>query len=413
MKILLIANIFPPIVGGSAGVYHAYCKHLGDRVAVLTPWRSYITGEPIARWQETDSQQPFRVVRLELLRPKLRPNSRSVIKAVWDQIARDTLLRQRIRRGVWKVANEFRPDVVCLGELHALSWLGQEFQAKGVPVIQFIHGEEVTTNCASRQFRLEARRALRSVTGIVAVSAFTRRCLIELGVDETIIHLIPNGVDGVRFSPGPKSDIILRRHGLNGKKILLTVARFEERKGHDNVIRAMPQILLAIPDAIYLVAGARDAGQCRLMHLVRELGLEDKVIFAGAISEDEMCDYYRSCDVFIMPNRALPGGDTEGFGLVFLEASACLKPVIGGRAGGVVDAVIDRETGLLIDGASVSAIAGAAIHLLSDCAYAERLAAAGFRRAKEFDWELKAKQFLSLCEAAASRNKLYANDRQS
>jgi phosphatidyl-myo-inositol dimannoside synthase len=121
------------------------------------------------------------------------------------------------------------------------------------------------------------------------------------------------------------------------------------------------------------------------------------VIFTGEAPEAELLDYYRTADVFVMPNRTINNGDTEGFGIVFLEAGACGKPVIGGRDGGVPDAVANGETGLLVDGNSVSEIANAAIRLLSNQELCATLGRAGLERARCCSWDRKAEEFHRLC----------------
>ncbi len=108
---------------------------------------------------------------------------------------------------------------------------------------------------------------------------------------------------------------------------------------------------------------------------------------------------YRSCTLFAMPNRTLADGDTEGYGLIFLEANACGKAVIGGRAGGAVDAIIEGETGLLVDGYDIDAIAAALRRLLGDPAYTDHLAQGGMRHARALGWDRSARKFL---EAVAS-----------
>ena len=266
-------------------------------------------------------------------------------------------------------------------------------------MIFYIHGEELTSPDTSR---LAGPRgffsALRKADGVIAVSRFTRSRLIEIGVGAGRIELIPNGVDLGRFTPGERDPEIVDRHGLRGKRVLLTVGRLEERKGHATVLRALPQILQSCPDAIYVVVGTGDGlPDLGLDALARKLGISDHVVFAGQAPPERLCAFYRSCDVFVMPNRTLPNGDTEGFGLVFLEAAACGKPVIGGRDGGVPDAVVDGQTGILVNGASVDEFADAALRLLTDPDLAARLGSQGFRRAQEMSWDGAAGKFRSFC----------------
>jgi len=287
-------------------------------------------------------------------------------------------------------------------ELYALSWLGSTLRKKrGLPIIHYIHGEEITTGPGSRFYKYSSTIALRKAEAIVAVSSFTRNELVKKGVRSDRIHVITNGVDVHGFSPGPKDNQILERHNLVGKNILLTVARIVERKGHDRVIEALPRILESVPNTVYVIVG-RGGYERYLKEMVREAGLENYVVFAGLVPLEELVRYYRSCDVFIMPNRTLPNGDTEGFGLVFLEANACGKPVIGGNAGGVPDAIVNWETGILVDGNSVEEIAKAAIQLLSDQKLAERMGQAGYRRAQKCSWANKAKEFREICMSLAN-----------
>lgn len=400
MKILFIANIFPPVIGGSAVVYENLCRQLKEEVAFVAPWRSYVTGEPIPGWKETDTRQPFPISRVELLRPLMRSAPLPILGSLWRQLTEDVPLRRTIRRRMSRIVQGIRPTVVCIGELQALSWLSIDLKARGLPVVQFIHGEEITTFCASRQLRKEAERSLRNADALIAVSSFTRARLIDLGAEPARIHLITNGVDTTTFTPGSRSKSILSRHALHGKKVLLTVARLEERKGHDTVIRALPQVLASVPEAVYLIVG-QGAQLNNLQALVNKLGLSGRVIFAGVVSPDELPDFYRTCDLFVMPNRTLPNGDTEGFGLVFLEAAACEKPVIGGLAGGVPDAVINGETGILVDGTSVNATAAAVIRLLRDQPLAEHMSKAGLEHSRKHDWACKAQQLRQICATAA------------
>jgi len=145
--------------------------------------------------------------------------------------------------------------------------------------------------------------------------------------------------------------------------------------------------------------GTYDIGGAQMQ--VVGLAIADRIDFLGAVSDAELDRLYRSCTAFAMPNRTLADGDTEGFGLIFLEANACGKAVIGGRAGGAVDAIIDGETGLLVDGDDTDAIAAAIRSLLGDATLREKLAAGGLAHARNHGWARSADKFL---EAVGSRS---------
>jgi phosphatidylinositol alpha-1,6-mannosyltransferase len=190
-------------------------------------------------------------------------------------------------------------------------------------------------------------------------------------------------VDTTRFKPGPKSEAIVDRFRLGSRRILLTLARLDERKGQDMMIRAIPKILEAVPDLAYLVVGEGNMME-RLWKLVSELRLESTVLFTGGVSDDDVLEYYRTCDVF-------------------LEAGACGKAVIGGKAGGVPDAIRDGETGFLVDGTSVDAIAAACIKLFEDRELRDRFGANGLEHARQNDWSGKTQEFLGLCNGLCGR----------
>ena len=129
-----------------------------------------------------------------------------------------------------------------------------------------------------------------------------------------------------------------------------------------------------------------------LKALADELGVTESVIFAGSVSDHDLASYYAACDLFVMPNRQIEA-DIEGFGMVYLEAGAARKPVIGGISGGTEDAIVDGVTGLRIDGNSLEAIAEAVLSLLTNPPRAAAMGEAGRQRvAAEFTWEAVVQQ---------------------
>jgi len=189
------------------------------------------------------------------------------------------------------------------------------------------------------------RQSVEAADLITAVSRYTRRRLLEwIGLDPATVKVLPNTV-GPRFHPGPKRGDLLDRHDARGKKILMTVsrlARSERYKGHDRVIRCLPQVFLHHPETIYLIVGDGD-DRPRLEALALEFAVQDKVRFAGPVAGEELPDYYRLADVLVMPSTG------EGFGIVFLEAVACGIDVIGGDQDGSVDPLGDGALGPAIN----------------------------------------------------------------
>jgi len=259
-----------------------------------------------------------------------------------------------------------------------------------IPVVTVVHGLEITRPMTGLK-RWWLRRTLLGSHRVIAVSTFmANRVLSECPSLPGRVIVVPNGVDPDRFFPAPKSPEALRHFGLSeGDRVILTLARVVPRKGHDQVIRALPQILGAVPTAKYLICGTGPE-ECvdRLRRLAEELGLHDAVIFGGFIESGQLNDVYNLCEVYVMPSREIVDeGDVEGFGITFLEANACRKPVVGGDSGGVPDAIVNGETGYVVDPTDPTAIAHAVTKLLSDSALADRLGRQGYDRVtRRYNW---------------------------
>lgn len=405
VRCLIITSIFPPLNGGSAVVYDNLCRQAPpDTMAVLTCWRDYATGNIIANWQEQDHESPYTIIRTELLRP-LAIQSKSRLYSLFCLLAYDIPLKFHIALKVFRIVKKYNINIVCVGELNSGSWIGLTckilFKCK---LINYIHGEEVTSTTTYLLYGRNREFYLKQADAVVAVSQFTKDSLINLMyVRPEKITVIENGVDTTKFHPAPRDEQLLAKHNLKNKKVILTVGRLVERKGVDKTILALPKIIQEIPDIHYLVVGTGEYSD-KLKQLVTELNMTDYVTFVGRVSEKSLIKYYQSCDLFIMPNRELADHDTEGFGLVFLEANACKKSVIGGKAGGAVEAVKDGITGILVDGNKPEEIADAVILLFKDSGLRNRMEKAGYELALDSSWRNKTSLFYQLCENLIRKN---------
>jgi phosphatidylinositol alpha-1,6-mannosyltransferase len=159
---------------------------------------------------------------------------------------------------------------------------------------------------------------------------------------------------------------------------IISVARFDPYKGIDVVLQAVKQLEASHPRIAYDVVGD-GADRVRLQALAHLLGVTDRVRFHGRISEQQKADLLMQADLFVLPNRS-DAGEVEGFGLVFVEAGAWGLPAIAGADGGTTDAVVDGETGLLVDGTSVDAVSAVIARLLGDPESRLRMGRAGHER---------------------------------
>jgi phosphatidylinositol alpha-1,6-mannosyltransferase len=197
------------------------------------------------------------------------------------------------------------------------------------------------------------------------------------------INVVNPGIESSIIRNPKKTAELIKKYGLENKAILFSLGRLVKRKGVDQVIKAMKTVCLRYPQTI-LVVGGDGVEKENLKKLVAETDqeLENKIIFLGAIDNEEYWAWLELCDIFIMTSRNL-NGDFEGFGIVYLEANLAGKPVIAGDSGGVREAVINNVTGLLVDPENIETISEAIIKLISDKTLRNNLGASGNRRVVE------------------------------
>jgi phosphatidyl-myo-inositol dimannoside synthase len=368
-RILIVSEDYPPYPGGVAQWAAGMAAALQRRGHLLTV---------LSRQREASAASPRSdTVDLRMIRGRR-----------WRQFR-----TWYFRRAVERLLDHEPQDLVIATTWNAARGIAGPVRRRGSRLACVVHGLEVTRRMP-RLKRFWLAHTLRRCECIVAVSAFTRDFLRErLFLDPERLFVVANGVDPSRFRPGLEVSAIRSRHGLQNKRVILTLARVVERKGHDLVIRALPQVLARVPDTVYLVAGSGDASLLdRLRRLADELGVGSAVVFAGSVPENDVPLYYNACDVYVMPSRVLTAsGDTEGFGITFLEANACGKPAVGGRSGGVADAVEDGVTGFLVDPADPGDLAEKILILLEDPDRARAMGLAGRDRVVErFTWDRSA-----------------------
>jgi glycosyltransferase involved in cell wall biosynthesis len=229
------------------------------------------------------------------------------------------------------------------------------------------------------------RVALRQSNRLLPVSRFTAQKLSE-------VHRIPrHKVSVVHNAISDDFERLLRAPGAAGgpeasprprERLLLSVGSLAKNlayKGFDTVIRALPRVLDRVPNLRYVIVGDGD-DRPRLEQLTAKHHLQGHVTFAGSVSDEQLAQCYRSCDVFVLPSRTITTNGScegEGFGRVYIEASLAGKPVVGSRGGGAAEAVLRGETGMLVDPTSVEETAGAIIKLLQNPAAARQMGQKG------------------------------------
>jgi phosphatidylinositol alpha-1,6-mannosyltransferase len=387
---LLVTENFPPRTGGSSRWFWELYRRL--------PAADFMVAAAEARGQsDIDAQAAVHTVRLPLELPGwgLTP---------WSSLpARATLLRE-LRRIV--SANDI--GMIHCGRPLPEGVLGWALRlTSGVPYVCYVHGEEMNTARSSRELTLLARRVLADCEAVISNSENTRSILRgEWRVPAHKNLLLHPGVDAGYYVPAPRDAEIRRALGWSERPVVLTVGRLQRRKGQDQLIRAVAQVVRrSVPDVLYAIVG-EGAERERLASLIGEQGLQDSVVLMGELDDRQLLHCYQQCDLFALPNREIDG-DIEGFGMVLLEAQACGKPVIAGASGGTSETMRVGESGLIVDCQDPIPLGELVAKLLQDPERLRRMGAAGRAWvASAFDWPALASEaqrlFEGLCDMPAA-----------
>lgn len=275
-------------------------------------------------------------------------------------------------------------------------WVGCRF--KNLPLVATVHGIDV---CPKNFFHgILLRFYLLFPKRVMAVSNYTKKLTSELTNEKKIV-VVNNGVDLEKLRPNQNREAFKRRQKLKGKKVLLSIGGLVERKGHDRVIRALPGIVNEFPNLIYLIVG-KGKEENNLKKLAESLGVEKNVRFLGYVSNEDVGNYLNICDIFVLMSRTIKNeGGIEGFGIVFIEASAIGKPVIGGKSGGTADSIKDKVTGFRINPNDRKELQRKIVLLLRNKRLKGKMEKEGKRRVlKEFLWKHNVKKTLKVYRSA-------------
>lgn len=373
---LVITELFLPTKGGTAVWFDEVYRRLGGKEnAIVT------AAVPGGRAHDTD--HPNAVHRVELRRVRwLRPESLGMYVRLFAKSI-VLALRQRFQA---VHAGRALPEGLVAWAVARLT---------GRPVVVYAHGEELTGWGRGNKYRVMCF-VLRHADHVIANSDFTSNVLVAMGVSRERIVIINPGVDIERFRPGlPCQDL---RDGIGlrpGAHLLLSVGRLSRRKGFDTVIRCLPALCAAGYDVHYAIVGIGE-DRAYLESVASEAGVRERVHLLGHVPMDDLPRWYNAADLFVLANRDIEG-DTEGFGLVYLEAASCGKTSVAGKAGGTGSAVLDGVTGIRVDGDDRGAVTEGIFRLLDDAEHRDLLARRAMQRARgEFAWDAVANRTRTL-----------------
>lgn len=366
-RLLVLTELFLPTKGGTAVWAAEVYRRLGGKgIHILT---AAVPGAA-----EVDAVHPNSIHRLNLRRvPWLKPESLAMYGRFFFRALALALTHR------FDAIHAFRALPEGL-----VAWAVARLTVR--PLVIYAHGEELTSWGRGGKYKA-MRFALRRADRVIANSGHTRDTLLGMGVAAARITLVYPGVDVAVFRPGLGTAGLRERLGIRpDEKLVFSVGRLSRRKGFDQMIRAVAQLRDEGIAVRYVIAGVGEDADY-LDGLIAEHRLQGIAHRIGAVSEADLPCWLNACDVFAMPNREIDG-DNEGFGMVFIEAAACGKPSLAGRAGGTGSAVLDNQTGLRVDGESARAVADGLRRLLTQPGWAAELGQRALQRVqREFAWE--------------------------
>lgn len=361
-KVLLLTLDFPPRIGGVANYLANLCQNLPpDKIFVLTIKENGSV--------EFDQKQDYKIYRKNLI-------SHLPIWPKWLPAIYHT----------FQVIKKDKPDLILVGQILPLGTVALAIKKlTGLNYFVSCHGMDILLAQKTKRKKWLTNLIIKNSQHIIVNGQFTKKEIEKLGIGEnkiTVIYPCPN-IHDLQLTTNNKQ--LNKKFNLSNKKVLLTVGRLVERKGQDQVIKALPEVIKSFPEVVYLIIGSGPY-QSELEKLAKELNLEDKIIFAGELSDNEARECYKMADIFVMPSRQI-AGDVEGFGIVYLESASFGLPVIAGRSGGVSEAILNGQTGILVNPEDIKEIAQAIIKLLADEDLAKKMGQTGKKRVeKEFQW---------------------------
>ncbi|MDD1463571.1 glycosyltransferase family 4 protein, partial [Dolichospermum sp. ST_sed2] len=326
LKTLLITSDFPPKIGGVSEYLSNICSRLNPSdIAVLSP---------IEKTSDSfDQSQKYIIYRKKFY---------SACRFIWPKWI--ILLYNSIN-----IVRKYEFKQILVGQILPVGTVALiiNYFFK-IPYIVSTHAMDITILASSNRKTWLAKKILDRSAQIITVSHYTKSKIMSLGFIEKKIVIISPGTDIINQSKIDMGKEAASKYNLEGKRILLTVGRIIERKGHMEVLKALPDIIKAFSDINYVIT-SDGPYKAELDKFIAQNNLKDYVTFTGQINRDILPSLYQLSEIFIMPTRILANNDVEGFGIVYLEANAFGKPVVAYNSGGVSDAVLHKKTGILVE----------------------------------------------------------------
>jgi len=261
-----------------------------------------------------------------------------------------------------------------------------------IPYIVTIHGSDIyglNYPIFSNINRIVLRRAAACTVNSEETARVTKRLT---GLKN--IQIVPMGVDTGLFNS--KNIGSSSNNNCTKEKIILFVGRLIDLKGVNYLLKAMPKVLSKFPETKLLIVG-KGPERIRLENIATDLDIEKSVLFIGEVPHNELAEYYAKADIFVLPSYMNNAGETEGLGVVLLEAMACGVPVVGSNTGGIPHVIKDGITGVLANQKDAMSIANKITYLLENSNLREKVKSNAINLIqKEYSWDIVSAKFLSI-----------------
>lgn len=299
---------------------------------------------------------------------------------------------------LWKTVRANKIEHILVGHILPLGTVAYLFTKIFKPSYSVVlHGMDINYALKTERKKKLAKKILNNAKNVICANSYAAGMARRMVRDEAKIVVVNPGVENKAERDEKLIGEIKERYDLDGKFVLLSIGRLVKRKGFDKVIESLPDIFNVVPNLRYFIAGSGPEEEY-LKSKAGELfdSFKDRVVFLGKISEEEKWAWLETCDTFIMPARNIDG-DIEGFGIVYLEANLCGKPVIAGDSGGVRDAVRHEGNGLLVKPENTSEISNAIFRLANNKKLRQKLGKNGQSTINIiYDWSIKAGEISNL-----------------
>ena len=365
-KILIVTLEFPPQIGGIASYVSQLCEAFpSDRIVLLAPSLPY---------HESEISTSYTIIRRRLLWPRL----------LWP---RWTLLVWQ----VWRIVRKEKVEIIIIHHLLPVGYAASVIKKfLHIPYMIFCHGTDFLMSSKTTWKKRLATAVLTGAEQILCNSEslakrFTREWPI-LASRTTVLYPCPRKEFFIR-PPETALHLLRSQLALDGKKVLLSVSRLNDGKGFPHLLHVFPEIIARVPNVVWLIVG-EGPKRAELVTSVQKMGLQNVVRFLGSVPHDALMPYFAIADLFVLLTHPDTVRGEEGLGMVFLEAAAAGLPVIAGKSGGVEEAVLHAQTGLVLDIYQKKQVVEAIVQLLEQESFARALGQAGRERVSaDFQWQ--------------------------